>query len=87
MNCPCSAIMDAVRSWAGIQELVYALQDFPEKVENLLAIAAERYSEQYELTCRTTPAEAIVLWDDAATNLLSRDMFIRYSQPTMKWWL
>lgn len=84
VNCPSSAIMDAVRSWAGIQGLVFALQDFPEKVENLLAIAAERYSEQYELTCRTTPAEAIVFWDDAATNLLSRDMFIKYSQPNLK---
>ena len=83
VNAPASAIMDAVRSWAGIQEFVFALCDAPEKVENLLSIVAERYCEQYELICRTTPAEALVFWDDATTSLLSREMFIKYSQPSL----
>ena len=84
VNPPASAIMDAVRSWSGIQEFVFTLYDFPEKVENLLAVVMERYCEQYELISRTTPAEVLVFWDDATTSLLSRDMFIKYSLPNLK---
>jgi hypothetical protein len=84
VNSPASAIMDAVRSWAGIQGFVFTLYDFPEKVENLLTIVMERYCEQYELICRTTPAEVLVFWDDATTSLLSREMFLKYSLPNLK---
>ncbi len=76
--------MNAVRSWAGIQGFVFTLYDFPQKVENLLAVVMERYCEQYELICRTTPAEVLVFWDDATTSLLSRDMFMKYSLPNLK---
>jgi len=54
--------MDIVRSWAGIQEFVFTLQDFPEKVENLINIVTARYCEQYELICRTTPAKILTFW-------------------------
>jgi len=84
VNPPNSAIMDVVRSWAGIQEFVFTLSDFPDKVENLLNIVADRYCEQHELICRTTPAEILTFWDDATTSLLSRDMFIKYSLPALK---
>ena len=84
VSSPASAIMDAVRSWAGIQGFVFTLYDFPQKVENLLAVVMERYCEQYELICRTTPAEVLVFWDDATTSLLSRDMFMKYSLPNLK---
>lgn len=84
VNPPNSAIMDIVRSWAGIQEFVFTLQDFPEKVENLLNIVTARYCEQYELICRTTPAKILTFWDDATTSLLSRNIFIKYSLPALK---
>ena len=84
VNPPDTAIMDIIRTWAGIQEFVFTLNDFPEKVENLLDIITERYCEQYELICSTTPAEVLTFWDDATTSLLSRDMFSKYSVPGLK---
>jgi hypothetical protein len=84
VNPPCSAVMDIVRSWAGIQEFIYALNDFPSKVENLINIATEKYCEQYQLICSTTPAEVLTFWDDATTSLLSRDIFAKYCLPNLK---
>ena len=81
---PATPIMDAVRSWAGIENVVYGLCDFLELIENTLAVAAERCCEQYEVICAQTPAELVVLWDDATTTLLSRAMFERYSVPVLR---
>lgn len=81
---PATPIMDAVRSWAGIENVVYGLCDFPERVEHLLTVAAERCCEQYEVICAHTPATLVVLWDDATTSLLSRALFERFSVPVLR---
>ena len=81
---PATPIMDAVRTWAGIENVVYGLCDFPERVDNLLAVVAERCCEQYELICAHTPATLVVLWDDATTSLLSRALFEKYSLPVLR---
>jgi len=83
-GCPITPIMDAIRFWAGIEGFVFALCDFPQKVENMLTIAEEKACQIYEMICSSTPAQVLVPWDDATTSLLSRDLLEKYSAPCLK---
>lgn len=84
VNPPCTAVMDAVRSWCGIEALVFTLMDHPDKVERLLQVATERYCEQWEMIGRLHPASILTFWDDATTSLISRDIFSRHCLPALK---
>ncbi len=82
--CPSTPIMDLVRTWVGLEQFTYHLADEPKLVHAVLSAMAEHAYRQYELIAKHTPCQVLVLYDDASSLLISRDMFERYSVPVLR---
>ncbi len=78
---PATPIMDLVRTWVGLEGFVYHLQDEKRVVEEVLDVCAEDACRQWELIAANSPCEVLVMWDDANSLSLSREMFELYSLP------
>lgn len=78
---PASPIMDLMRTWVGMEKLIYDIADYPEVVERTMAVMAKRVYEEYELLAANTPAKLIVFWEDVTSLHLSRETFRKYALP------
>ncbi len=74
-----------VEHWVGTQELVYALADYPEDVEECLA-AMRRVSLQTVAISVQSKAEAYIFWEDSSTTNISPAYFEKYTLPEINAW-
>jgi hypothetical protein len=72
--------MDLLQSQAGLPQLYYHLQDFPEVVEELLAAEAERFARFYRAYAGTD-AEYVVIHENTSSTLLSPELYRKYCLP------
>lgn len=84
-NCgPSTPIMDLSRVWCGLERFIMDLMDHPDLVEKTMDVMAEKAYEEYELLAASTPAKAIVYWDDVTTAYISPEMFRKYVLPVYR---
>jgi len=74
-----------VEHWCGTENLVYALCDFPEIVEECLAAMGEKDNESLEISLRSS-ADGFIFWEDSSTTNISPDLFSRYTAPQVNAW-
>lgn len=74
-----------VENFVGTEELIYHLADFPETVEETLAVMSEK-ADQAVAIALASPAEAFISWEDSSTTNISPDMYRRYIAPCMEKW-
>lgn len=80
-----TAFQALVEHWCGTVDLTYALCDFPEAVEECLAVMQQRNMETLEASLRSS-AEALLFWEDSSTTNISPQFFERYAMPEITGW-
>lgn len=74
-----------VEHWCGTIDLTYALYDFPEVVEECLAVMEKKAVEVAEMSA-DTEAEAFIFWEDSSTTNISPAYFEKYTAPMIRKW-
>lgn len=74
-----------VEHFMGTQQLAYALADYPEDVEALLAVMSERAMEAVEIAI-DSPADTFITWEDTSTTNMSPTQFSCYVLPDLNRW-
>lgn len=74
-----------LEDWVGVQELAYALADFPGTIHGVLEILRELDRRTVEIAARS-PGEAFIFWEDSSTTNTSPAWFRRYTAPVIDEW-
>jgi uroporphyrinogen-III decarboxylase len=74
-----------VEHFAGIQKLVYDLNDFPETVDETLAVMSEKARAAVRIAAES-PAELFISWEDSSTTSVSPELFTKYIVPEINAW-
>lgn len=80
-----TAFQSLVEHWCGTVDLTYALYDFPEVVEECLAVMQEKDRETVRVSLNS-PAEGFIFWEDSSSTNVSPDLFARYTAPEINEW-
>lgn len=80
-----TAFQSMVEHWCGTVDLVYALYDFPEVVEECLAVIQAKDMETVQIALQSS-AEGFIFWEDSSTTNISPDMFAKYTSPEINQW-
>lgn len=80
-----TAFQSLVEHWCGTEDLVYALYDFPEVVEECLAVIQEKDMETVQIALKSS-AEGFIFWEDSSTTNINPDMFQKYTAPEINQW-
>lgn len=80
-----TAFQSMVEQWCGTVDLVYALYDFPEAVEECLSAIQEKDLETAKISVKSS-AEGFIFWEDSSTTNISPDMFSKYTAPEINQW-
>lgn len=80
---PSTPFYNLVSDAAGLEKTIYDLFDNPEEVEQTMHIMTEKNCEWYRRIVKTK-AEVIRCTEDLDTNLVSPEMFAKYSVPVLK---
>lgn len=80
-----TAFQSLVERWVGTENLVYALYDEPEVVEECLAVMQARDEESVRLAVNS-PADGFIFWEDSSTTNVSPSMFEKYTMPSINRW-
>lgn len=81
-----SAYQSLVEHHVGTEELVYALCDFPDTVEALLAVMVARDLEAVRLAAGCGLYEYYLTWEDSGTQNYSPDQYARYIGSEIGQW-
>ena len=74
-----------VEHYVGTEQLVYNLADFPEEVEETLAVMSEKVMQAVRISV-DSPAQAFISWEDSSTTNVSPALFNRYIAPELNRW-
>ncbi len=74
-----------IETWVGTEELVYALMDYPEVVEEALNAMQKKSLATVEISIQS-PAEAFIFWEDSSTTNISPALFEKYAAPEINAW-
>jgi hypothetical protein len=74
-----------VEHFVGTEKLIYDLADFPEEVEETLALMSQKAELAVRISAES-PAEAFISWEDSSTTNVSPAMFRRYIAPEINRW-
>jgi len=74
-----------VEHYVGTEQLVYHLADFPEEVEETLAVMSAKAMQAVRISV-DSPAQAFISWEDSSTTNVSPALFARYIAPEMTRW-
>jgi len=74
-----------VEHWCGTADLIYALQDYPEVVEECLAVMQAKDKETVDIWVKSS-AEALLFYEDSSTTNISPALFERYTAPEVNEW-
>ena len=80
-----TAFQSLVEYWCGTENLVYALADFPETVEECLAVMREKDMETVNMSVKSS-ADAFMFFEDSSTTNISPSLFSQYTAPEIKEW-
>lgn len=80
-----TAFQAMVEHWCGTENLVYALCDYPETVEECLHAMREKDRRTVE-TALKSPAEGFIFWEDTSTTNISPAYFEQYVLPQINEW-
>jgi hypothetical protein len=82
-----TAYQRLVEHMVGTEELIYALEDFSETVESLLAIMVERDLECVRLIAEQEAFEHYLTWEDSSTQNYSPGQYERYIATEIDQWV
>ena len=86
MNCFCkTAFQNLLEHYVGTEELTYALADYPEVVEECLAVMTELSVQSAKMAVGTS-ADGFIFWEDSSTTNISPAWFLRYVAPEINAW-
>lgn len=71
--------------WVGLENLVYALADFPELVEEVLETMREVNRKYVEVSAKAG-AEIYISWEDSSTTMVSPALYEKYIVPEINEW-
>lgn len=80
-----TSFQSLVEHWSGTVDLTYALYDFPETVEECLAVMAEKDLETVRISL-DSETDGFIFWEDSSTTNISPDFFRRYTAPIITQW-
>ncbi len=80
-----SSLQSMLEYWVGTQELVYALMDYPETVEECLNTMQRNSIRSVEISVESS-AEAFIFWEDSSTTNISPGYFRKYTAPEINTW-
>ena len=80
-----TAFQAMVEHWCGTEQLVYALCDYPETVEECLDVIRERNMETLRISVRSS-ADVFNFFEDSSTTNISPAMFEEYTAPEINAW-
>lgn len=80
-----TAFQSLVEHWAGTENLVFALCDEPEAVEECLAVMQARDEETVRISL-DSEADGFIFWEDSSTTNISPDYFKKYTLPEVNAW-
>ena len=78
-----TAFQSLIEHHVGTEELVYALADFPEVVEQLLAVMVAKDLEAARLAAEG-PYDFFITWEDSSTQNYSPALYDRYIAPEIR---
>lgn len=82
MKTPFQALLE---QWCGTENLIYALYDFPETVEECLNTMMEKDMKTAEISVESS-AEALLFYEDSSTTNISPALFEKYTLPMVNAW-
>lgn len=74
-----------VEHWVGTEELVYAIMDYPETIEECLEVMRRKALDTVKISVES-PAEAFIFWEDSSTTNISPAYFEKYTAPEINAW-
>jgi len=80
-----SSFQSLVEHWVGTEELVYALADYPETVEDCLYAMRRNSIDSVKISVESQ-AEAFIFWEDSSTTNISPSYFVNYTAPEINEW-
>lgn len=80
-----TAFQSMVEHWVGTENLVYAIYDEPEVVEECLAVMQERDKETIRISLNSS-ADGFIFWEDSSTTNISPEFFQKYTAPEIDQW-
>ncbi len=80
-----TAFQSLVEQWCGTEALVYALCDFPEAVEECLAVMQERDMETVRYSIQSS-IDIFNFFEDSSTTNISPALFAKYTAPEINAW-
>lgn len=80
-----SSFQSLFEHWVGTEELVYAMADYSEVVEECLAAMYKNALKSVEISVQSG-AEAFISWEDSSTTNISPQLFEKYIAPEITQW-
>ncbi len=80
-----TSFQSLVEYWVGTEQLVYALMDYPDVVEQCLQAMGENSSASVEIALQTE-AEGFIFWEDSSTTNVSPALLRQYILPEINQW-
>lgn len=74
-----------IEHYVGTEELVYALADYPEAVEECLEAMREPARRAAQMAAQSD-MEVFLFWEDSSTTNISPELFDRYTAPEITEW-
>jgi uroporphyrinogen-III decarboxylase len=80
-----SPFQSLIEHFVGTEKLCYDVYDFPEVVEQTIAVMGRKAREAVRLSVESR-AEAFITWEDSSTTNLSPELFRKYVVPEIDVW-
>lgn len=80
-----SSFQAMIEYWVGTEELVYALMDYPETVEETLAIMEAKHLDSVKISVEAG-APVYLSWEDTSTTNISPLYYQKYIKPEIDNW-
>lgn len=80
VSAPMSPIQELLQDICGVENTVYLMADYPDEMDELMETMHESNKKQFHLLA-DYPCEAIIAYEDTSSTVMSRNMFLNYSQP------
>ena len=81
-----TSFQSLIEHWVGTEELVYALADYPDIVEETLHAMRKNAIASTKISVHA-PAEAYIFFEDSSTTNISPGYFEKYSLPEISEWV
>lgn len=80
-----TAFQALVEHWAGTEQLVYSIMDYPELVQGAV-VAMRRVNRDAARIAAQSSAEVFISWEDSSTTNISPDYYKNYILPEIDEW-